>query len=245
VSGDAVTWTEVDLGVGDVSVQSVAAGDRGMVLVAATSEGGQQVWFSADGVSWQLTHAMMAEEEAQLETAAAGPEGFVVVGALRGGTDQPHIIVSSDGLTWFTAPNQPSLEAGSFPLDIAQLGSDWVATGFGEAEGAGRSPVWRSTDGLTWTRDVGPTDPAGRETYYATDIAGDGAYVILSPAEFCLCGPFQDPTVAWSTTDGAAWAALDPDGSYVTEVAERDGTVVAVGRIGRGDAAAFWKLVEP
>jgi hypothetical protein len=120
-----------------------------------------------------------------------------------------------------------------------------VATGFGATEAEQRTVVWRSADGLTWTRDLGPADPAGRNTYYATDIAGAGGHVILSPAEFCLCGPFQDPTVASATTDGTAWTAIDPDGSYVTEIVASVDVVVAVGRIGRGESAAFWRLTAP
>lgn len=244
-SEDAETWTAVDLGIGDASVLSIAAGGGGLVLLANAADRAQQAWFSGDGMAWELTHAVAAEGEAQLEAVAAGPEGFVIVGALRGETDRPHVIASADGRSWVTAPDQPAFEDGDFPSDVAPLGPDWVATGFGASEGEQRSIVWRSADGLTWSRDLGPADPGGRNTYYATDIAGAGGHVILSPAEVCLCGPFQDPTVAWDTTDGTTWTAIDPDGSYVTEVVAAGDVVVAVGRIGRGESAALWRWTAP
>jgi hypothetical protein len=114
-SEDAETWTVIDLGIGDASVRSIAAGSEGLVLLANAADGAQQAWFSRDGMAWELTHSVPAEEEAQLETVAAGPEGFVIVGALRGETDHPHVIASADGRSWFTAPDQPAFEEGRLP----------------------------------------------------------------------------------------------------------------------------------
>lgn len=242
VSADAATWDAVDLGLGGLRGTAAVGGSSGYVLLGESPDGDAQVWASSDGLSWQLTHSIEADLEAQLESVAAGPEGYVIVGALRADGDRPLVLASSDGRSWVAAPDQPALAEGSFPVDVAPLGGDWVATGFGAPEGQGRSMIWRSPNGLAWTQDLGPDDPAGRETYYSTDIAGVAGQVILSPAEFCLCGPFQDPTVAWSTTDGITWAVVEPDASYVTDAAEADGTVVAIGRIGRGDQAAFWVL---
>ncbi len=105
-----------------------------------------------------------------------------------------------------------------------------------------RTALWRSADGLNWTRDDGQRDPGGRDSYYATDIAGDGGIVVLSPAESAIGGPFQFPTYAWSSTNGVEWNLIEPDGSYVTEVVTIGSTTVAVGTIGRGDEAAFWVL---
>jgi hypothetical protein len=120
-----------------------------------------------------------------------------------------------------------------------------MATGLGASEAEQRAVVWRSADGLTWSRELGPADPGGRNSYTASDIAGAGGHVILSPAEFCLCGPFPDPTLAWDSTDGATWTPIDPDGSYVTEVVAAGDVVVAVGGTGRGESAAFWRWTAP
>jgi hypothetical protein len=241
VSEDAATWSPVDLDIQGGSVDSIAANDLGLVmLVTIEPDAVSGVWSSEDGLTWERTHD--PDLGTQLETVAGGPEGFVVVGALRGETDRPVVLASSDGREWVTAPDQPAFVDGQFPLDVAPLGPDWIATGAGATEEEQRSMIWRSPNGLDWTQDFGPADPAGRNTYYATDIAGDGGHVILSPAEFCLCGAFQDPTVGWSTTDGSTWTPVDPDASYVTEVVAVGSTVIAVGNIGRGESAAFWIL---
>jgi hypothetical protein len=168
VSEDGISWTAVELGIGDVSVASMAAGDGGLVLVAGAVDGTAQVWSSVDGMTWELTHATTAAEGVQLEEVAAGPEGFVIVGAIRTDADRPYVLASSDGRSWFTAADQPAFAGSSFPFDVAPLGPGWVATGFGATEDQQRSVIWRSADGLASTRDLGPVDPTQGNTYYAT-----------------------------------------------------------------------------
>lgn len=242
ISADAMTWTPIEILPADTSLTDIAAGPRGLSLVAGGPGGEQQVWYSADGLAWEVTHEADAGDEVQLQAVGAGAEGFVVVGASRTDTDRPYVLASSDGRTWYTAPEQPAFTDGDLPFDVAPLGPDWVATGFGAEQSEQRALVWRSADGLSWTRDQGPRDPGGRDSYYATDIAGDGGIVVLSPAEAQIGGPFQFPTYAWSSTDGVEWDLIELDGSYVTEVVTIGSTTVAVGTIGRGDEAAFWVL---
>lgn len=60
-----------------------------------------------------------------------------------------------------------------FPLEILDLGNEWIALGFGnEVEGGG---LWRSTDGLAWT-------PIENRGFPEGDVLGlsifDGQYVI-------------------------------------------------------------------
>lgn len=242
-SSDGMAWASVDLGI-DAMVEDVAQGPQGYVMVGVEQGLGSgerwQVWNSADGLDWSLVRDEPSESGVQLAGVDAGPEGFVVVGARRIGLDRPYILASSDGVTWHEAPEQPAFEDGDFPFDVAALGGDWIATGFGAEEGGGRAVVWRSANGLDWTRDLGPADPDGRNTHYATDIGSDGGQVVLSPARAQLGGPFQFPTYAWSTTDGVTWATLRPNESYVTEVVSNGTTVVSVGTLGRGRVAAFW-----
>jgi hypothetical protein len=237
---DASTWTPVDLGIGDTSVLDIDRGPTGLVLIGTSAEGLEQIWFSTDGLQWELTREDPAADAAQLSSVAAGPEGFVVVGAHRTDTDRPYVLASADGRTWLEAPLQAAFEDDDFPYDVAPLGPDWIATGFGAEQADQRTVVWRSANGLDWERDLGPVDPSGRDSYYATDIAGAGGLAVLSPAEARIGGPFQFPTLAWSTIDGVDWTGILPDGSYVTDLITDGTTVVAVGTIGRGDSAAFW-----
>jgi hypothetical protein len=246
VSDDAIVWTEVDLGLGSIDVDDEAQGPHGFILIGHTPAGAAQIWRSSNGLAWEIVHEDPPDAVVQLGSVDAGPDGFVVTGARRGGTDRPYILASSDGRTWFVADeDQASFLDGDFPIDVAALGSDWVATGFGAEESEQRPVVWRSTNGLDWTRDLGPTDPDGRDSYYATDIAGNGGIAVISPAEAGIGGPFQFPTWPWSTTDGVGWTQLPTDAGYVTEMATNGSTIVAVGNIGRGSQGAMWVVDDP
>jgi hypothetical protein len=246
VSSDGVAWEPIDLGIDDTLVVHLERGPHGYVLIGTTPDDVGQIWHSENGLDWSLSREVLpnAGGPVQLNNVGAGPEGFVVTGVRRptsvGGTDRPLIMASGDGREWFDAPAQESLRNGDHPYDVGPLGNDWVATGFGAAEAENRPVVWRSANGLDWTRHAGPTDPSGRTAFHATDLAGAGGHVVISPALFQISGAFQFPTIAWSTNDGLTWEPIPPDESYVTEVVSDGEVVIAVGRIGRGTTAAFW-----
>lgn len=248
ISGDGVTWSQIEILPAGSQLSNIAAGPDGFVLLAnapaALGEvGAEQLWHSGDGVNWQLTFEAEPGDDVHLETVAAGPEGFVVVGGSGTDAERPYVLASSDGRSWLLAPvDQPAFHDGDFAFDVAPLGGDWVATGFGSEQADQRAVVWRSRNGLQWTRDLGPLDPAGRDSYYATDIAGDAGVVVLSPNVSAISGPFPFPTYAWTSTDGDTWSTIEPDQSYVTDVVSIGSTTIAVGNIGRGERAAFWVL---
>ena len=146
ISADARSWEAIDLGLPtEVGVTGAAAGPRGVVLIIAR----RQLWFSADGLSWRLTHEGSGEQA--FEAIGAGPEGFVAVGQ-QGWMSRQYrsvVVASSDGVNWIEAPadggvlnTTPSLWA------VSPIGGDWLAAPIDRRR---PSHLLRSANGLEWS----------------------------------------------------------------------------------------------
>lgn len=246
VSDDAATWEEVALPLSDnVILASLAHGPKGYVLGASTpytefAPGADQtpgeLWFSPDAISWTKTYEGAAD-------VVAGDEGFVAVqSALAAGPSS--VAASADGVTWI-----PSDPIAAPLLDVAPLGGDWIATGYGGEPAT--ILVLHSANGLQWepVLDVNElTGPDGPKTgrglnelaINGASLAGGASHAFLTLTNNHCCAQMPWNYGVWGSTDGTSWTLAVEGDALVSSVASSAATEVLGGHLGRGDAAAFW-----
>ena len=161
---------------------------------------------STDAVTWHRQSTTVRNGSAG--RIAAGPRGVVAIG----GTGSHLASWSSvDGLSW-------SRQRDAFPLptlgtdtvtvtDVTVSGEGWLAVGRRDPTcfidcglDAKRSYVWRSSDGLHWTR-IGDQPALKGGGMNAVSRWGDG---------FVAAGGAAGHAAVWTSPDGATWSRV-PD----------------------------------
>jgi hypothetical protein len=160
-SPDGFTWSRVLLGqaaFGDGRMVSVAAGGPGLVAVGE-AELSAAVWTSPDGLTWsRVAHDERAfSPVTAMRKVIAGGPGLVAVGLddmhAGGEGDRPAVWTSTDGVFWFRVPHDeqvfgftpPRADSDVEMRSVTAVGNGLVAVGSGGA-------VWKSPDGVTWSR---------------------------------------------------------------------------------------------
>jgi hypothetical protein len=205
---------------------------------------------STDGRAWKQRSAAGGMPT----RLAAGPDGLVAVGAVNGRLAS---WTSADGRKWKSHPRAfPPAPDGSRQnedlvqvTDVVATSNGWLAVGRRDLPcqtDCGLAPrrayVWTSADGSRWTRvaDQGSFKGGGMN---AVTWSSDG---------FVAVGDASGRAAVWTSADGSRWSRV-PDAPMfrypklpylsATDVANRDGIVVAVGMIGYADpplARAWW-----
>ena len=246
VSDDAATWEEFALPISDdATIASLAHGPKGYVLGASTpyvefAPGTDQtpgeLWFSANGIDWTKTYEGAAD-------VVAGDEGFVAVqSALAAGPSA--VAASADGLTWV-----PSDPVAAPLLDVAPLGGDWVATGYGGEPAT--IFVFHSANGLQWEPVLDVNDLTGRDgpktgrglnelAINGASLAGGPGHAFLTLTNNHCCAQMSWNYGVWGSSDGTSWMLAVEGDAHISSVASAAGIEVLGGHLGRGDAAAFW-----
>ena len=184
----------------------------GRLLAAGTTlwwsePAGFFVW-TLDGVGrWGAARKIDGPKDVSLaEGVLATSRGFLAFGNVGGVIpDLAHRIfvwVSGDGLTWHSAPAQPSLDQAGFGA-VVEGPDGYLAVGWAlAADGSGVDAVWRSADGLTWDRVLNPAGLTG----------GRLARAVLSGDRLLVRGTISDGNtsraVSWESLDGINWTRL-------------------------------------
>lgn len=230
VSEDARTWQAVDLPMAEDAV--VDSFDHGPVGYALTAGGA--IWFSADGADWTMTYEGAS-------SVVAGDDGFVAM-VIPEAAGPGMVVASGDGQSWYQSDR-----IASPLLDVAALGGDWVAAGYGNDA----TRVWHSANGLDWTSGLdvndltGPDGPkTGRGLEQANiggvSLAGGAGYAFLTLTNNHCCAQMSWNLGVWASADGMTWAPVLEGHAFVSSVASDGDTTVLAGHLGRGDDAAFW-----
>jgi hypothetical protein len=167
----------------------------------------------------------------------SGPSGIVAIGDLDDKAASWH---STDGIHWEyhlkVFPKSLTADDLVGVNDVVATPSGWLAVGTDNqscfvscAPNPIRGLVWTSTDGLDWTRVANQASLS--HGGLSTVVAVDGGYV--------AGGDSGGRAAFWTSPDGTAWTRVADDSSFgtkgttagvqVTGLAERGGTVVAVG----------------
>jgi hypothetical protein len=198
-SVDGRQWERVDLGLpGDLhpTQRTVAQGPAGFVIAW-----GHEVWHSPDGRNWSLVREFPSVEDADsrdIQQVRGGPEGFVATGGR--GDGRIYIMASGDGIEWFDAPEQASIDSMPHVPPLAPLGRDWIASGRG---GVDPIEIWHSANGLDWAPVKGVT-PVGAGLDVSAELLGVGGRIFLEAQD-----TFAPPGPTWTSVDGRTWTMTD------------------------------------
>jgi hypothetical protein len=197
-------WMPADLGreaVGNrVLVQALGAVSGGVLAVVNYLEApAPELWFSADGSSWEQLNAAGFDGPAWVGTLAAIGAGVLVVGVLRSEERpfKPVLWRSEDLATW----TRTELDARG---DVVAAGSSLLVAG----PGLGGALMWRSgDDGQSWV-PVPAQEIDGGEGLVLNDMAaGNGAVVGVGSSEEDM----QGFAILSSTDDGGSWVRTELD----------------------------------
>lgn len=224
-SADLRTWerlpTVAVTGYGEVSeLYSVAASDRGVVAIGMATGGAHG---NPRTVSWVLgpdrvLHEVRAEFELyngirqmSVRSISAAPGGWVIIGSRTNRNDRV-------GATAWTSPtgdpftirdDDVALSSGPkeqvLGLDVTLDGDQLLAVGEWLRLDRGADTdgiVWRSSDGITWSRWAPPgLQLGGTDAQRLQRVAVDGRHVVIGGSEVGVRSRF----VVWTTTDRLHW----------------------------------------
>lgn len=259
-SSDGISWHELPASSAFTeaqtdwydSIASLTESSPGHLIAVGSANNGDAsafnavAWTSSDnGLTWQRATVAGAADAAMSDVAATS-NGFVAVGVdghPSGGTQMigirgAAVWTSPDGTHWARTPTQPAF-AGAQMDHVTAADSVVVATGLDVPTGSGSvaPPIWRSTDGLTWTRAtaVSPTP---------LSLGADAA--IWTGSSFVVSGTqfLGDGRYIWTSTDGLSWSIADVQRAPAPSLAGLAisvRTIVLAGTPPGGGAVLLWE----
>jgi hypothetical protein len=216
-SSDARTWQRVNDpalgGPGDQVIYRVNGTKFGLIAAGSDSRNGDAdaaLWIRQSGGPWQeISGGALGGGGNQIayRVRALGNKLVAVGTDDRGGDLDAAVWISADAQHWLRVADRTGQLGGKGDqvlLDVVRLGTGMVAGGFATGTQGRDGALWRSADGVTWSRVPGQSN-----------LEGPGNQVItrLNPniAGFRL-GAFGRDTSTGSA-DAAVW--LSADGSTV------------------------------
>jgi hypothetical protein len=205
----------------------------GVALAAGTADGHPAIWRRAASGTWTLESAAAlgaVPGRASLVSVAYGQAGWIAVGAASdGGTTQPVVLASADGVTWQPVATLEALVGqGTQFLGIAAGHGGYVVVGRKMAGGRIFAVLWYSADLRSWTMDSnGGLD--GRLTASTVNA------VAATAAGFVAVGSHGAGQAIWTSPDGKNWNPIGvnlPPGARsatLSSVAASGTRVVAAG----------------
>lgn len=229
-STDGVEWTRIDGGIiGEL--RAVTVGGPGLVAVGTVSDGPATVWTSVDGLQWSQVMPegpLFGHTNTEMLDVVAGGPGLVAVGH-SGGVGA--VWTSSDGLEWERVPHDQSVFGnGSEGTELASIASDGsLLIAVGRITDDGTMGVWKSLDGVTWTK-VALDALVLNESHELTTITYTGAGFVAGGD-----GGNGDAG-AWFSVDGSMWVRVDtgdalagPGYQRISDITVFENHLVAVG----------------
>jgi hypothetical protein len=159
------------------------------------------VWSSADGVTWQLeTPAAAFAPRVGHATVTFGGKLWVIGGGTAAG-DVNDVWSSTDGIAWTQVTPSAAFPSRGTPRAIAFGSEMWLVGGGGATT---LNDIWHSADGATWTQftTIGPV--FAPRTWHALTVLGGRVYVVggTSNSDYATGVRFND---VWSSADGVNW----------------------------------------
>jgi hypothetical protein len=247
-------------------VRGIERGPLGFLLLGFAPGVGYELWFSADGLAWELvwTEPNEGESRERVHVISAGERGFAAFGASDlHMTTSAFTLASADGRDWALDPNPPL--AGGY---LAAVRGGWIAIGSTDVVTGGpyREPaepsVWTSADGFEWrqiaTLVIEPVELEGQPACYAEsqDQATAGGWLVMSRDFYCSYGDDEAQVsghdIPRISIDGITWQPLpfarfsfDPaareaidEGSTVRVAVATEGGLVLAGE--SNGQVTFW-----
>ena len=201
------------------------------------------IWWSSDGLSWDVVNSPAFVEGDRIHDLAKLGETLVAVGSTGGWEGSAAAWASNDGGATWSRSDVPVRStdlplSGIYSLAVGPEGlmaiggrssSDghWSYTPDSEAatlSGTVDLAIWTSPDGLVWTEHEGPTDSGGHEN--AMNVTWGPAGFLITSTTIWLNGYHGS---SWLTVDGTELNRVgnrrDTNASMLSLVATPDGYV--------------------
>jgi hypothetical protein len=194
----------------------VIGGWDGGVGAGGTETRLNDVWSSADGITWtkhEPTGGIIFSPRVGHDAVVFQNKLWVIGGNLQTETDSNEVWSSTDGDTWTLVPSVSPFTARRSHRVVAFNGELWM-TGGGEQVLVGADPgtsdVWHSADGASWALQSAPFPPRLR---HAAEVFNGRMYVIGgASSENYLSGTLYNDV--WSSADGIAWVRETPAAQF-------------------------------
>jgi len=205
----------------------------GVALAVGAADGHPAIWRRAASGTWTLESAATLSAvagRAGLASVAYGQAGWIAVGAAaNGGTTQPVVLASADGVTWQPVGTLAALAGnGAQFLGIAAGHGGYVVVGRQMTGGRIFAVLWYSADLRHWTMESnGGLD--GRLTASTVNA------VTATTSGFVAVGSHGAGQAIWTSPDGRHWNPIGvnlPSGARsatLSFVAASGSRVVAAG----------------
>jgi len=250
-SVDGTSWTRTsadpDIFGESGAMMDVAATDYGIVAVGSIGELGpddayftrSSVWLSADGVNWtrvwedDLVDASASPSSSRFSALAVDPDGLIVgVGEAENQNSElvAAVWVSIDGHAWERVEPNPSAFGSENGLDVFMLDVAWSSDGFTAVgtEGGTQPAIWKSPDGLSWTRIDAADQPFDATGTISSVAALDAGFVAAGPHGFA--DQKDGPVTLWTSRDGSIWDRVHTTGSgYAMSIVVTDAGIAVAG----------------
>lgn len=196
IEGVVAPWIETtDVGLGHVTALLSTAERNGAYVL-----GNRQLWYSDDGIRWQLATMPTEPNVDRIHAITATRNGLVALGLDFSGDEAlTHALVSADGRDW--------LLAGSFTgigTYLAEIDGRLVA--FGNVDWL--SDPWYSDDGAaTWQRLDSESGMKLANGVLALSHADGYLWAVRSENPIEDAG-IRTPVELWRTTNGLDWAKV-------------------------------------
>jgi hypothetical protein len=210
-SADGATWRLETAAAGWVTRQFHAAvafddgvrGERLWVLggngpgsTTAASNRQNDVWSSADGITWTIETTPGWAARYGHAVAVFNNKLWVIGGRTSG--NQKDIWSTTDGVNWVQEVASAPWPQRSHHTVVVHDNRLWIMGGNGTSTSstARLGDVWSSTDGVNWTQE--PTPSWSARYAHASAVFGNKLWVLAGNAT-------GNPNDAWSSPDGINW----------------------------------------
>jgi hypothetical protein len=209
------------------------------------------VWSSADGVTWRQETAAAAFLPRVGPAAVASGGKLWVIGGNTAAGNVNDVWSSTDGIVWTQATASAAFSSRVSPRVVA-FNNEMLLIG-GESNSTGTNDIWHSADGVTWAQftPVGPVF-APRMRHAVTALNGR-VYVVggVSKDDYATGIRYND---VWSSADGVTWrqetasAAFSPRSLHVLVAYNNELWVVAgfgasvLNDVWRSSDAVNWRV---
>lgn len=163
-----------------------------------------EVWSSADGVTW-TQHAAPGFAARSAHEAVAFNGRLWLIGGVNASNSFNDVWSTADGTTWIQETAGAAFSPRFGHQVVVFNGALWLlggATGSSSA-GTGSDEIWTSTDGRAWTQVAAGAHFSARNEHAATVFAGR-LYVVggATGSSYFNVTYFND---VWSSADGVQW----------------------------------------
>ena len=242
-------WTLVSAaGTMPGELTGIAHGKKGWIAAGNTATQ-PVVMTSADGVTWQVSTTALPGPDPIVTGAAAGPNGYVVVGHLKGKHTYAAMWWSADLRRWAQGNNDTfdGSKNASAVTAVAATSAGFFAAG---THGSG-GVIWTSTDGGQKWASYPVTPPPRASSVQLSLVAVNGNGVAVAAGDAVIAGHGAVPIVVVRTGGGRPQyraIELSTHGSQgtVTALAETAAGFIAAGTIGPSGAqhSVTWSLPD-